>query len=608
MGMMDMPEGTKRIRVEEVQWSGIFSWTQLFNTFRMAIRPSRLLLALTFVLLCFLGGKVLDFMWGARVYPGEITQYATQSPEGFSNWRTQSAEQVTTNLRRLLRGKDLTTEQIDTIVAARNRFSLVGDEIGKYYNEELAKQSRRYEEAIADIRQRQNELQEAIRNNQVTPELAESRRKRFEDNLSVMDRNNQSQIERIERSRQEELNLLRQVQPRGVFEAASQHVLGAFDRGVLGAVSLNFGLGDMMRTGSRESASVAGALRDVFITLPGWLYRTQFWYMTVYMLAALALWSIIGGALARMAALDATIDKAGSPAAAVEFSLRRFVWFFITPLVPFVASLLLGLLLMLGGLVFFNLPEIWLTDVIGGLLFGLAILVGFIIAVLMILTAAGGHLFYPALAVEGTDTFDATSRSFGYVIARPWQWLFYTLVSIVYFAITYLFVGMVLFLSLSIAQGFIRAAVFRESVAGGANRFDAIFPPPQLGQLMYQVQWSQLDTPGKIASALIWVWVFVTVSILAAFAISFYVNVHTWIYLLLRRSVDGTGFDEVYTEQARTILVDTSAVADKVEPASNAADTASAASPATPPADAPAAQPPASDTSSASGETSSDKA
>src|SRR5690606_24264722 len=99
------------------------------------------------------------------------------------------------------------------------------------------------------------------------------------------------------------------------------------------------------------------------------------------------------------------------------------------------------------------------------------------------------------------------------------------------------------------------------------NRFDAIFPPPQLGQLMYQVQWSQLDTPGKIASALIWVWVFVTVSMLAAFAISFYVNVHTWIYLLLRRSVDGTGFDEVYTEQAKLIALEESAAADKVEPA-----------------------------------------
>lgn len=579
-----MADGVQRVGVDEVQWSGVLAWTRLFRTFRMAIQPSRLLLALLFVILCFLGGKVLDFMWGPSVYTGEIARYNLSAGQDFDTWRNLQGEQIATSLSRHLRGKglELSEDDTDALVNSKQRFTKTQSIINEYYNVQQDRLTKTSQSVEDDLAKQLSQTQEELKAGVLTKESADKKIERIEQNRTDTRKAQAGQRDRIEERRAEELMMLRQLQPRGVFEASSTYVLGAFDRGVLGAVSLNFGLGDLLRANTGNSASVAGALKDVFITLPGWLYQTHFWFMLVYLVLAMALWSILGGAICRLAALDATTDKLGNTAAALEFAGRRFVWFFLTPLFPFIACGLLSLVLMLAGLVFFNAQEIWLLDVAGGALFVVAIVVGLIIAIILMLTAGGAHLFYPALAVEGTDAFDALSRSFGYLIARPWRWLFYTLVSMVYFAVTYLFVGMVLFLSLSITQSVIRLAVFREAGpegSGSVNRFDAMLPAPKLGHLVYEVEWSLLDTPGKIAAALIWVWVFVTVCALAAFAISFYANVHTWIYLLLRKSVDGTGYDEVFVTQPAVINLQSTnneqvqaqasahAVGDKVEPA-----------------------------------------
>ena len=44
-------------------------------------------------------------------------------------------------------------------------------------------------------------------------------------------------------------------------------------------------------------------------------------------------------------------------------------------------------------------------------------------------------------------------------------------------------------------------------------------------------------------------WVFLLISAIGAYVISYYFSTHTIIYLLLRRSVDGQGLREVYLEE-----------------------------------------------------------
>ena len=53
------------------------------------------------------------------------------------------------------------------------------------------------------------------------------------------------------------------------------------------------------------------------------------------------------------------------------------------------------------------------------------VLVGGLVVMLLTLGILGGfNLLYPTMAVEGSDSFDALSRSFAYVYARPCAWRF----------------------------------------------------------------------------------------------------------------------------------------------------------------------------------------
>src|SRR5699024_1690744 len=158
----------------------------------------------------------------------------------------------------------------------------------------------------------------------------------------------------------------------------------------------------------------------------------------------------------------------------LHFTCRRYLWFVLTPLLPLIIAFVIGLFLAGAGGILFNFP---IGDVIGAALFGLMLIGGFIITVLLIATATRINLFYPALAVEGSDAFDVISRVFNYALGRPWRYLFYTAVMIVYGAITYLFVGLVIFLILTITRSFVGWWDIN-SLQAGVTRFDAILPAP----------------------------------------------------------------------------------------------------------------------------------
>ena len=70
-------------------------------------------------------------------------------------------------------------------------------------------------------------------------------------------------------------------------------------------------------------------------------------------------------------------------------------------------------------------------------------------------TVGGFNLMYPTVAVEGSDSFDAISRSFSYVFARPWRMLWYTVVAVVYGALCYLFVRYFIYVMLAVTHFFV---------------------------------------------------------------------------------------------------------------------------------------------------------
>lgn len=382
--------------------------------------------------------------------------------------------------------------------------------------------------------------------------------------------------------RREQLNAGRDLPPLGgIFSSALRYQLGAFDNLVTAATSLNFGLTGLVAGGLPVGPTVVGALYQMFVVLPGWLWTAHPWFLVTYVLIALAIWALLGGAICRLGAAHAATTRHLDPGEAIAFARDRWLWFFAAPLLPALITGVIVIVLAAGGGIFFN---VMVLDVIGALIFGLALILGLVAALLLIGFAAGVHLMYPALAVEGTDGFDAVSRAFNYVFGRPWRWLLYTGVALVYGAITYLFVGLVLFLTVWITH---RAAGWWVIATVGeakVNRFDAMLTPPELGQLIYHIQWDTLPATAKAAAGMIWVWVVLLLALLPAYAISYYFASHTWIYLLLRRSADGTDVTEFFMEPPKPS--ETTSEARPTE-AVSAGEASAVATPQAPPPEAP---------------------
>src|SRR5256714_10333431 len=60
-----------------IDWKSAFPFTLIFRSFRVAIHPSKLVLALMALVLIYFGGRILGSIWpsSARAVPHEMTLY-----------------------------------------------------------------------------------------------------------------------------------------------------------------------------------------------------------------------------------------------------------------------------------------------------------------------------------------------------------------------------------------------------------------------------------------------------------------------------------------------------------------------------------------------------
>ncbi|MCC5829828.1 MAG: hypothetical protein JJU36_10320 [Phycisphaeraceae bacterium] len=299
------------------------------------------------------------------------------------------------------------------------------------------------------------------------------------------------------------------------------------------------------------------ALRDFFVTGPQWMLRAHTVYTIIFLPLVLAIFAFLGGALARMMALHATCNERVAAMDAILFSKDRFLSFFLAPAIPILLVLGMGVLLMLLGL----LANVPVLDILVAVGFVLALLAGFLMALLLIGLAGGGPMLYPAIATEGTDAFDAIARAFNYLFSRPWRWLGLVLLSVFYAGITIIFVTWLLTLTRDLALYFVASGVFRGLEVDGTaiNRFDALRTD----------DWTDLPATAMVASAALRVWLFVLQALVIAFVINILMATQTWVYLLLRQAADGTELDEVFHEEPATTNsgpTPDASTPDKVEP------------------------------------------
>ena len=123
----------------------------------------------------------------------------------------------------------------------------------------------------------------------------------------------------------------------------------------------------------------------------------------------------------------------------VKFVLKKYLSYIGAPVFPIVGILFFVVLCVLGGLLG-RIP--WFGEIFAGVLWVLPLIAGFVMVIIAIGLVLGWPLMYATISAEGSDSFDAISRSYSYIYQRPWRYAWYWVVSVLYGAIVIAFVTM----------------------------------------------------------------------------------------------------------------------------------------------------------------------
>ncbi len=154
----------------------------------------------------------------------------------------------------------------------------------------------------------------------------------------------------------------------------------------------------------------------------------------------LAVWSIFGGAICRIAAVQFARDQQIGIRRALVFSLSRFFGYFSAPLMPLVGVGILWILCVIGGWIG-RIPA-GIGEGLLGVLWGLELLFGFLMAIVLIGAGLGWPLMFATISVEGTDGFDGLSRAYNYVFERPLYFVWQAILTMLYGSISIFFVAL----------------------------------------------------------------------------------------------------------------------------------------------------------------------
>ena len=541
--MADEPQ-----QIRGINWRETFPFTHLFRAFRIAVHPSKLMLGLIALLALYAGGRLLDGLWAPRhlAVPMEVYEYEAVVDKGgsssqFAAMRAAKRDEIEARYAELLQAREIEKDEARARAAARDGRRL-RDVKSKILLERQNDENRiraSYAEAVTAA----NNIADRAQREEVE-RAAEAAR--------------DSELRRVYREAYEQLQAAKAVRGVGLF-----HSFFAYQAECVVGVVMAVINGDWIAVDAdagNPRGSVVDNIRNFFVTGPMWLMRHHPLYFVLFTLLFLTVWAIFGGAIARIAAVHVARDEKLSVRAALAFSLGKFLSFVSAPLIPLVIVLIVGLVPLIAGV----LSSVWYVgpvfNILMGALFVLILAAGFVMTLVLLGTFGGFNLMYPTIAVEGSDSFDAISRSFSYVYARPWRMLLYTLVAVIYGALCYLFVRLFIWLMLSLTHHFVGAGMWADAPSTDplwTTMWRGPSAPP--GRLSYDIDFLTLRGDQDIAAGLVAFWVYLAVGMLGAFAISFYFTANTIIYYLMRHEVDATELDDVYLEQSEEDFADATA-------------------------------------------------
>lgn len=241
---------------------------------------------------------------------------------------------------------------------------------------------------------------------------------------------------------------------------------------------------------------------------------------------SLAVWAFFGAAICRIAAVQLATSERIEWGSALRHAGLKFPAYFAAPLIPLAGvalailpALVLGFIMYLGGLGVFLTALIWPLLLVAGMVMTL-LLVGLIF---------GWPLMWGTISTEGTDSFDALSRSYAYVFQRPLHYLFYAVVAAIFGWLGWLFVQ-------NFASGIIWMTYWAVSWGATEAQVRSVMPGGEISGM------------GYAGASLIHFWTGCVKLLAVGYLFSYFWVASVSIYLLLRRTVDATEMDEVFLD------------------------------------------------------------
>jgi hypothetical protein len=327
-------------------------------------------------------------------------------------------------------------------------------------------------------------------------------------------------------------------------------------------------------TSARSASEVFDSAREWLVQGPVmiWTYFTRpfiamfdskltpigFLFLLLCGVWELLMWGLFGGAITRIAALKFTRDESPGLIAALKHAFSKWPSYSLPPLVAMAGASVFAIQLVLLGFIM----RLDVLAFVAALFWPIVILLGLMMAVLLLGALAGWPLMWATVSVEGTDAFDALSRSYAYVYHRPWRLLWYALFSL-FLAIVSMFV-VKLFASSAIALGnwsidwgldnpTMRSVVAPEPAANMAPKID--LSPGTTAPVDIDIP--TLEAPGgspesrtlAATRSIIAFWKAIVALLVAGYQAGFLWVAAVGIYLLLRRDIDGVQTGEVFVDQ-----------------------------------------------------------
>ena len=274
----------------------------------------------------------------------------------------------------------------------------------------------------------------------------------------------------------------------------------------------------------KQTLSLFNSRMTLWQRIRVWLY---FLCGGVFMLAT---WSIAAGAITRIAVMRLGREEGYGLKESVMYAVTRFGQYIGAPLLPLGAMVAFGFIVGLFSLLMLADWGVFLA----GIVWFLALAVGFVIAFLGVFLMFGWPLMWPTISCENSDPFDAISRSYAYVLQRPLNFVFYVAICVIFGALCWWVVNL-----------------FGETVIHTTNW--AASWGAQTGQMeqIARVQSGAVEPESasiRYGSNMIYFWQGLVRTVVEAFSYGLFWVFASAMYLLLRKDVDETEFDEIYVD------------------------------------------------------------